>query len=186
MVAPLLLFSSSHFTESMIGLGSFGLTVLCDLKPGCCFFLPAEFRQHIGKLLRQRGRIFIDVGQVHLRVGRACLGREHQPAPVRRQAVPGVHQPRIGAQAAGRPSRGRNDIELDGQVDFASTYGEAHFGYCAAVLGRHRSRFRSDQAATPANSSGPPRYSVPAAADRRQPPSRRSRASPRSPWDRAA
>ena len=50
---------------------------------------------------------FVQVGQEHLRVGRAALRGEHQPAPVGREAVPGVHQRRVAAhRRASPPSAG--------------------------------------------------------------------------------
>ena len=52
--------------------------------------------------------VLVDVRQEHLRVGRAALGGEDQPAAVGREAVPGVHQRRVAAHPARlrRPSAG--------------------------------------------------------------------------------
>ena len=35
--------------------------------------------------------VCVEVREIHLRVGRARLGGEHQPASVGREAVPGIH-----------------------------------------------------------------------------------------------
>ena len=46
----------------------------------------------------------VDVREIHLRVGRPALGREHQPAAVGRKAVPGIHARRC-CTACAAPSR---------------------------------------------------------------------------------
>ena len=50
--------------------------------------------------------LLVDVRQKHLRIRRAALGREDQPAAVGREAVPGVHQRRVAASSAA-PARPR-------------------------------------------------------------------------------
>ena len=69
-----------------------------------------------GRVLDQDcGRVValrIDVGEEHLRVGRAALRGEDQPAAVGREAVPGVHQRRVAGHAPGLAARGRNNVEL--------------------------------------------------------------------------
>src|ERR1017187_2582619 len=54
----------------------------------------------------------VQVREIHLCVGRACLGGEDQPAAVGREAVPRIHDWGIGAQAAGCATTERNDVEL--------------------------------------------------------------------------
>ena len=68
-----------------------------------------------GVLNQDGGRVValgVDMGEEHLRVGRAALGGKDQPASVGREAVPGVHQRRVAGHAPGLAARGRNDVEL--------------------------------------------------------------------------
>ena len=50
--------------------------------------------------------VLIDMRQVHLRIRRTRLRREHHPPAVRRETVPGIHQRRIAVHAAGLPTSG--------------------------------------------------------------------------------
>ena len=50
--------------------------------------------------------------KVHAGVRTGPLRRKHQPAAVRRPAMPRIHRGRVGIQSARRSSCGRNDVEL--------------------------------------------------------------------------
>ena len=56
--------------------------------------------------------LFIQVRQEHLRVGRAALRGEDQPAAVGRKAVPGVHQRRVAPHPPRRAALDRHDVQL--------------------------------------------------------------------------
>ena len=62
-----------------------------------------------GRAVLTRG---VDVGEEHLGVGRAALRGEDHPAAIRREAVPGVHQGRVGGHAARLAPFGRDNVEL--------------------------------------------------------------------------
>ncbi len=54
--------------------------------------------------------VFVDVGEVELCIEGAALRGEHQPAAVRREAVPGVHHLLVGIETPRDATLRRHDI----------------------------------------------------------------------------
>src|ERR1035437_7601733 len=69
-----------------------------------------------GSVVYENGRAVIAVGvemrEIHLGIRRAGLGGKNQPMSVGREAMPGVHQPSVGAHPARDSSTEWNNVEL--------------------------------------------------------------------------